>query len=138
MKLSTKMRYGTRALLELATSYGEGELTLAEIAGAQDLPPKYLESLLTSLRAAGFVRAQRGPGGGYALARPPEEITLREVFDALEGPDPYVACTEDVKTCPRRGDCVTRGVWAAMYRASMQVLEALTLAGLTRRSPEAD
>ncbi len=138
MKLSTKMRYGTRALVELAAAFGQGELTLAEIAKAQDLPPRYLEALLASLHNSGFVRARRGPGGGYALARPPEEINLREVFDALEGPDPYVACTEDKKTCPRRPDCVTRGVWAAMYRASMQVLEALTLAGLARRSPEVD
>lgn len=130
MRLSTKMRYGTRALVELAVHYGQGELTLAEIAGAQGLPEKYLESLLGALHAAGFVRTQRGPKGGYALARSPERITLREVFDILEGSGPYVPCTQHDESCPRRAFCVTRGVWASMYRASMQVLESTTLASL--------
>ena len=80
MKLSTRMRYGTRALFHLTLNYGEGYVSLGQIAAAEELPEKYLEAVLTSLRMAGYVHAQRGPQGGYALSRPPEEITLRDVL----------------------------------------------------------
>jgi Rrf2 family cysteine metabolism transcriptional repressor len=135
MRLNTKMRYGSRALLELARHYDRGPLTLAEIARAQEISKKYLEALLASLRSAGLLRAERGPGGGYLLARPPEEITLRDVFSVLETPEPYVPCTADPAACERRDACATRRVWAEMYDASMRVLEATTLADLAAQGP---
>jgi len=134
MKLSTRMRYGTQALLELALHGEQGLLSLATIAAGQELSEKYLESLLGILRAAGLVRSQRGAQGGYALARPPEQIGLREVFDILEGPGAYVPCTLDHGACHRWATCVTQEVWAQMYAVSMQVLEATTLADLVARS----
>jgi cysteine synthase len=133
MKLNTRMRYGTRAMLELAEQYGQGFQSLADVAQAQDLPEKYLEAVFASLRAAGLVHAQRGPQGGYALSRDPQEITLRQIFDVLEGSEPYVPCTTGPSTCSRWASCVTQDVWARMYHASMQVLESTTLADLVVR-----
>jgi Rrf2 family transcriptional regulator, cysteine metabolism repressor len=130
MKLNTRMRYGTRAMLELAHRYGQGFQSLAHIAKAENLPEKYLEAVLASLRSAGLVTTQRGPQGGYALSRPPREITLREIFDVLESAEPYVLCTNEPLSCTRWATCVTQNVWARMYEASMQVLETTTLADL--------
>jgi Rrf2 family cysteine metabolism transcriptional repressor len=88
MRLNTKMRYGTRAMLELAMHYQEGTVSLSEVAASQEISEKYLEVLFASLRLAGTVRSQRGSKGGYVLAKPPEQITLREIFDILESPVP--------------------------------------------------
>jgi Rrf2 family transcriptional regulator, cysteine metabolism repressor len=134
MKLNTKMRYGTRALLELALHVEQGPLSLTEIAASQELSEKYLESLFGILRSAGLVRSQRGAQGGYVLARPAEQITLRQVFDVLEGQEAYVPCTLDHNACQRWTNCVTQEVWAQMYAASMHVLESTTLADLVARS----
>lgn len=136
MKLNTKMRYGTRALLELALHYEQGPMSLGEIARAQGLSEKYLEALLGVLRSVGLVRSQRGAQGGYFLAKPPEQITLRDVFDVLEGPDPFVECTSAPESCPRQAACATQEVWSKMYQAAMRVLESITLADLVRRQAE--
>jgi len=134
MKLNTRMRYGTRAMLELAQRYGRGPVSLSDVALAQELSVKYLESLMSSLRIAGLVRAQQGAQGGYELTRPPAEVNLRQIYEVLEGPDPYVFCTEDPTSCGRQADCATRLIWEQMYAASMQVLEETTLADLVTRS----
>ncbi len=136
MKLNTKMRYGTRAMLELALHYQEGALSLAHIAAAQEISEKYLELLFASLRTAGLVQSQRGARGGYTLARPPEQTTLRDIFDVLESPEPYVPCTVDHDSCDRWATCVTQDIWAQMYDASMQVLQSITLADLVARGAE--
>jgi Rrf2 family protein len=133
MRLNTKVRYGTRALLELALRFDDGPVSVGEIAAAQGVSDKYLEALFATLRIAGLVQSVRGAQGGYRLARPPADICLREVFDALEGSEPYAPCTLDHAACQRWADCVTREVWADMYQASMQVLESTTLADLVAR-----
>ncbi|MHB1317768.1 MAG: RrF2 family transcriptional regulator [Anaerolineae bacterium] len=134
MKLNTKMRYGTRAMLELASRYGQGPVPLSDVALSQELSAKYLEALMSSLRLAGLVRAQHGSQGGYELTRPPAEINLRQIYEVLEGTEPYVPCTDDPSTCGRQATCVTRQIWEQMYAASMQVLEDTTLADLVAQS----
>jgi Rrf2 family protein len=129
MKLTTKMRYGTRALVDLALHQEQAPVPSGEIAEREQVPIKYLENILVTLRNAGLVNTTRGASGGYALARAPERILLSEVFDALEGADALVPCTEGA-ACPRYDGCVTRELWARMYSASRQVLEDTTLADL--------
>lgn len=136
MKLSTQTRYGARALLTLALRYGQGPVNIKEIAAEQGLPAKYLERLMSELGAAGLVRSVRGMYGGYLLARPPQEINLRQVFEALEGADGFVGCTARPELCPRSESCVTREIWEEMYQACMAVLEATTLAILVQRSQD--
>jgi Rrf2 family transcriptional regulator, cysteine metabolism repressor len=136
MRLNTKMRYGTRAMLELALRHDQGPISLREVAEVQELSEKYLEALLGTLRAAGLVSSQRGPQGGYQLTRSPEAITLRDIFEALEGPEPLVPCTLDHAYCTRRAVCAAQEVWARMYEANMRVLETTTLAALALRQSE--
>ena len=134
MKLSTKMRYGTRGMLELALHYGRGPLSLAEIAEREEISLKYLESLLSMLHSAGLVQSMRGAQGGYVLAKAPEKVNLRDIFQVLEGPEPFVSCMYNGQTCKRRADCVTQEVWTQMYDAAMRVLQDTTLADLVERT----
>ena len=134
MKLTTKMRYGTRALLELALNDGEAPISLKEIAGRQCVSPKYLEQLLAALQSAGLVTASRGARGGYALARSPAQINLRQIYDILEGGEGFVDCTGNPESCDRSATCVTKQIWSEMHQASMAVLEKTTLAHLAQQA----
>jgi Rrf2 family protein len=130
------MRYGTRAMLELALRHEQGPISLREIAAVQGLSEKYLEALLSGLRAAGLVQSLRGPQGGYQLSRQPEAITLRAIFEALEGSEPLVSCTLESDSCPRRTTCAAQEVWTRLYEATMGVLESTNLADLAARQRE--
>jgi len=136
MKLTTKTRYGSRAMLDLALHADSRPASLREIAGRQGLSPKYAEHLLAALQEAGLVQAVRGAHGGYRLARPASEINLRQIYDALEGSGPFVECSTAEGACSRAESCVTREVWTEMFNAAMQVLERTTLAELKHRARE--
>ncbi|MBN1817256.1 MAG: Rrf2 family transcriptional regulator [Sedimentisphaerales bacterium] len=127
MKLSSRSRYGFRAILELAVAYGEGPIQIKTIADREDISNKYLEQLIAMLKAAGLVRSVRGPRGGYTLAKPPSEIRLDEVFSTLEGPLVAVDCLEHATFCSKCTDCVTRRIWSQMQDAVLNVLRAKTL-----------
>lgn len=136
MKLSTKTRYGTRAMLDLALWYESGPVSAKKIARRQEVSAKYLESVLAMLRSAGLVRSVRGARGGHLLARPPHSITLREIFEVLEGREGFVHCTTDPQVCDRAKTCVTQEVWARIYAECMETLESTTLEDLVRRAKE--
>lgn len=133
MKLSTRVRYGTRAVLDIAIHGDQGPVSLVDVAARQEISAKYLEALLTSLRAAGLVRSVRGAQGGYLLAASPEAINLRHVFEALEGTEGFASCTHEKDACSRALTCATQNVWARMYEASMHVLEETSIADLVTR-----
>jgi len=136
MKLSTKTRYGARAMLELALNYEKGVISVRELAARQSISPKYLEQILVSLRSAGLVRSIRGAQGGHSLARRPDQINLREIYHVFEGREGFVECT----TSPELGDppdgCATREIWTEMYAAGMAILESTSLEDLARRARE--
>ena len=136
MKLSTRGRYGTRALLDLALHSGQGFVTMKDIAQRQDISAAYLARLLTPLVGAGIVRSTRGPQGGVSLSKPPNEIKLSEVIKLLEGSIAPVGCVDDERVCPRSNVCVTREVWDQMSRAMIRVLESTTLQDLVDRQRE--
>ena len=132
MKLSTKGRYGARAVLELALRYGSGPVMVREIAESQEISERYLEHILNALRASGLVRSTRGAHGGYELTKPPSDITLGDVVRSLEGPLDIVSCTRD-EDCGRAAVCVTIGVWRDVREAIENVLDAVTLEELAAR-----
>ncbi len=134
MRLSTRTRYGIRAMLELAENVGRGPLQLRIIARRQDISVKYLDQLMTILKSAGFVRSIRGSKGGYVLARAPEQIKLNDVFNCLEGPVVTVECTENENYCARAADCVARQVWTQVQEAVMAVLQSITFQDLVDRT----
>lgn len=133
MKLSSRTRYGMRAILELALEYGKAPLQIKTIAEREDISNKYLEQLIAMLKASGLVRSIRGPHGGYVLAKPPEDVQIKEVFLTLEGPMVPAECLEHPEYCPRCMDCVTRQIWKDIQDAIMGVLESVTLADLVER-----
>ena len=134
MKLSSRARYGMRAILELALEYGKPPMQIKTIAEREDISNKYLEQLIAMLKAAGLVRSLRGPRGGYMLAKPPAEIKLKDIFVTLEGPMVPAECLEHPEFCPRCMDCATREIWAELQTAINGVLESTTLADLVERT----
>ena len=130
MRISTKGRYGLRAMFELARAFGEGPVLMHTIAERQEFSRKHLHALLTSLKSAGLVRSVRGPGGGFILGRSPNRIRLSEVLDALEGPLSLVRCVPDRRMCDRANRCSTREVWQKVSSAIEDVLDGVTLEDL--------
>jgi len=133
MRLSTRSRYGVRAMVDLALYYGQGNVLLKDIAKRQGISNKYLEHLLTSLKVAGLVKSIRGAHGGYLLAKPPAQIRLSQVIKVLEGSIAPVECVDDPKTCPRTELCVTRDVWREIKRAMDEILESISLKDLVEQ-----
>jgi len=133
MKISTRSRYGLRLLIELARHGGGKPLFLSEIARNQAISEKYLSKLVISLRGAGLIRSVRGAHGGYALARPPEAISLREIIDALEGGHYIIKCVESPGNCPASRSCVARGVWGGLEKVMREYCESLSLGEIARR-----
>jgi len=134
MKLSTRTRYGIRAIIELAQHKTEEPLQLKVIAQRQNISVKYLEQLITVLKSAGFVRSIRGSKGGYVLAKAAEEIRLSDVFKCLEGSVITAECVEDKNYCNRSADCVARDLWVQVERAIEDVLQSVTLQDLVERA----
>ncbi|MCG6946292.1 MAG: Rrf2 family transcriptional regulator [Deltaproteobacteria bacterium] len=127
MKISTRGRYGTRMMLDLAAHHDQGPTPLREIAKRQDLSVKYLEQLIIPLKAAGYIRSVRGARGGYTLAKKPDKISIGQIIKVLEGGLSLVDCVEDAKVCEREGDCLTRDIWLRMSERLMEELSSLTL-----------
>ena len=128
MKFSTRGRYGLRIVIELADRSAGGKPVLLEtLAKSQDLPRQYLHHLLGRLRSAGLVRAVRGRGGGYGLAKPPSKMTAGDVLRALEGPLAPVDCLLDERVCRRAPACAARGLWQELAREMDRVLSAATI-----------
>ncbi len=134
MKLSTRTRYGIRAVIELAEHTGNGPLQLKIIARRQGISVKYLEQLIAVLRTAGLVRSIRGAKGGYVLAKPADQIRLIQIVHCLEGPVMTAECVDDEEYCDRAADCAARGVWAQVQQAVENVLESITLQDLVDRT----
>jgi len=127
MKISTRGRYGTRMMLDLAAHHDQGPTPLREIAKRQDLSVKYLEQLIIPLKAAGFIRSVRGARGGYTLAKRPEKISVGQIVETLEGGLSLVDCVEDPEICEREEECLTRDIWLMMSERLMQELSSLSL-----------
>ena len=133
MKLSTRTRYGTRALLELALHRGEEPIFLKDIAKRQQISLPYLEHLIAPLIAGGILRSTKGPRGGISLAKNPEEIRLSEITRLLEGSVAPVECINDPEICNRSEFCVTRDIWCEIKMVMEGVLESTTLQDLVER-----
>jgi Rrf2 family cysteine metabolism transcriptional repressor len=133
LKISTKGRYATRALLEMATRYGDGPVQLKNVARTQQISLQYLQQILGPLNAAGLIHTTRGVKGGVWLAKPPAQIKLSQIVEAMEGPIAPVDCVEDPKICDRSSMCATRDVWADVQQAIYDVLEGITLEDLMKK-----
>ncbi len=136
MKLSTKARYGVRAMVRLAFSQKEGPIQLSLIAEKEGVSEKYLEHLFRQLKASGLVLSLRGARGGYVLARPAEKITLYEIIKALEGSLAPVDCLNQASLCNRSPFCATREVWGGLQERIESYLKSKTLSELAQEQEE--
>jgi Rrf2 family cysteine metabolism transcriptional repressor len=132
MKVSAKEQYGLRVMAELADRYGEGPVSLSEVAHAQGLSLDYLEQIVPALRDAGLLNSTRGAKGGYELTRPSDEITVGDVLRALDGDILPVLCVSesDARPCVRGDTCAARTVWQTIRDRVIETLDGMTLADI--------
>lgn len=136
MKISTKGRYGLRAMIEIASHDKDDPVSIHTIAERQGLSSRYLEQLLTPLKQAGLVKSVRGAQGGYVLGKDADKITAGDVIRVLEGPISPVECINELQPeeCERACKCVTRDIWLEIRDAVSKILDSHTLADLARES----
>ena len=130
MKLSTRCRYGTRALIHIACRYRSGPTKRKDISRYQDISEGYLENILSMLKARGLLSSQRGAEGGFSLKKPPSQITLLEIVTALEGSISPVACVSELDDCSRRCDCGAHKAWMMLHEAQVETLRHISLQDL--------
>jgi Rrf2 family cysteine metabolism transcriptional repressor len=133
MKISTKGRYGTRTLVDLALHEGEGPVQLKDIAERQQISLQYLEHLIGPLIAAGIIRSIRGARGGILLVKRPQDIKLSEIVNILEGSLCIVDCLSNPESCTRYEYCAARDIWCELKDAVNDILESTTLQNLVER-----
>jgi len=136
MKLSTKGRYGLRAMLDMAQNEEEGPIASHTIAQRQDISERYLEQLLIPLKQAGLVKSIRGSQGGYILGRAAKDISVGDIIRVLEGPLAPVDCVNEVNPddCKRADNCVTRLIWAKVRDSVSDILDSYSLEDLVNES----
>lgn len=127
MKISTKGRYGLRILLDLTINGGPEPRMMRDIATSQQLSEKYISRLLIDLRKAGLVKSIRGAKGGYTLGRSPEDITLLEIVETMEGRVNIVDCVRSPEVCQRNTNCTVSRIWATINNKIRDALVNVTL-----------
>ena len=136
MRLSTKAQYAVRALVSLHL-YDEGApVSIKEIAQREEISLNYLEQLFVKMRRGDIVRSVRGPGGGYVLARPADQIQVDQIIDTVEESLVPVACMDDKGSCHCEGVCTTHSVWQGLAERIREFLASITLEDLTRDARE--
>ena len=127
MELSSRSRYGLKAIVRLAMAYEDGPLQIKIIADDSNIPHKYLEQLFSMMRSAGLVLSVRGPNGGQILTRPPNKITLYEIITSLDGLFIAPECPEHHVYSPRCSGCVSSKVWLKVRNVIAEILKSRTL-----------
>ncbi|MEI7542745.1 MAG: Rrf2 family transcriptional regulator [bacterium] len=133
MRISTRGRYATRALLHLATKYGKSPVSLKIISIDQEISVKYLENIMRLLVKVGLVKSTKGKNGGFVLAKAPEDINLSEIVTAAEGSIDPVFCVSDPASCSRARFCSWRDVWSELKLRTMEYMNSITLADMLER-----
>lgn len=130
MRLNARVDYALRAVVELAASLGSATrpVTSERLATAQAIPPKFLESILLQLRRGGIVHSQRGPEGGYWLAKPPNEITLADVIRVIDGPLANVRGQRPEDVGYAGSAAALQEVWIALRASEREILDSVTIA----------
>jgi len=140
--LSSRARYATRAMLDLSIRYEQGSVLIQDISDRQNIPFKYLQQILVSLKLAGFLQSRKGPGGGYALARKPSDITLGEVVRAMDGPIAPISCVSVTAHsecgCPNPDTCSLKESFKSARDALAKVFDETTFADIANRQSQLD
>ena len=127
MKISTKGRYGLRILLDIVLNGDNVPRLMRDIATSQNISEKYISRLVIDLRKAGLIKSVRGAKGGYKMARFPEDVTLLEIVETMEGRTSIVDCVLQPDACSKVGGCAVHQTWAEINRKIREVLSEVTL-----------
>lgn len=127
MKISTRARYGLRFMMALARKYGQNAVFLKEIADQEHISSKYLSQIVIPLKSRGLINAYRGAHGGYALGKPPEHITIKDIVEPLEGDLSLVDCAGNASAYSREPFCSGRDIWAMLGKQISKFLESYSL-----------
>jgi Rrf2 family iron-sulfur cluster assembly transcriptional regulator len=138
MKLSTKTRYGTRILIELALMGNQGAISVSKISSNQKISAKYLEQILRTLRQAGIVKSVRGPKGGHLLAKDPGKIYLGQIVRLFEGQTDLVNCISSPENCSMAAECLVRDAWQDATSILYKKLDNISIASLIQNSGKND
>ncbi|MCM8771592.1 MAG: Rrf2 family transcriptional regulator [Candidatus Omnitrophica bacterium] len=136
MKISTRTRYGLRALIDLGVYYKGKPIFVKDIAKRQNLSERYLEHIMLTLKKAGILRSAKGGKGGYAFLRDPSEIKIKEIIEILEGTISPTECVEKSKICERSEICVARKLWCNIKEKILEYLDNITLDELIKKQKE--
>jgi Rrf2 family transcriptional regulator, cysteine metabolism repressor len=133
--VSQKCQYAIRAVFELAKRFGQGPIKIKDIAETQAIPIRFLEVILNQLQRAGFVRSKRGADGGYALVTAPEQISVGDIVQFIEGPLAPVACMTDTSAdgCSLQGNCVFIEIWDRAAKALSDVYDKTSFQDLIHK-----
>ena len=128
MIISTKGRYGLRAMFVLAINHGQGPMSINQIANIQGISEQYLEQLISKLKKAKLVKSSRGAQGGYELSYPPEKVSVGDVIRVLEGPLAPADCVVDAdSSCEKVDYCFTHVIWKRIYDGINDVVDSISL-----------
>lgn len=136
MRISNKAQYAVRAMVRLNLCVAEGPVSSKTIAAKEDISLAFLEQIFVKLRRGGLVSSIRGPGGGYVLGRPAEEIRIDQIIESVEQTLVPVACMDENGQCNCDDQCITHTVWEGLGRRIRHFLSSITLADLTRDALE--
>ena len=136
MKVNTKVRYGLRAILQIADNYGGDPVPISAIAATQEISGKYLEQVVGTLRRADLISSRKGVKGGYTLTRDPADINLWEIINALDRHTSLVDCVLEPEVCERSDACLTRSIWTLLSARMKEFWSSFTLADLIRTMHE--
>lgn len=137
MELTREADYAVRVVVELASRPPAAVVPSRTVAQRQQIPRAFLAKVVARLARVGFVKTFRGSGGGLQLARPPAEITLRQVVEAIEGPIRLNRCLREPGACPLQSRCQVHGVWRRIQELLLRELDAVTIAQLARPARQA-
>lgn len=136
MRLTTKGRYGVRAVINLASAYANRPISIKTIAKQEEISPEFLEQIFFKLKKAGVISSIRGPGGGFVLNKKPAEISVKEILTAVGESTHPTPCTnpEDAEECPRRDVCMMMSTWNDFYDVISDFLEGLTVKDILEKN----
>ena len=137
MRITTKSRYGTRLIIDLAINSQDGPVKLSDISARQGISLKYLEKLIKKLKETGFVKSVRGPKGGYMLAKQMKNISVGDIVKTLEGSVSITDCSDKENACGvcnRAGECITQWIWIETSEAMFRKLNSFKLDRLVKDS----
>jgi len=136
MKVNTKVRYGLRAILQIAANHGGDPVPISAIAETQEISGKYLEQVVGTLRRADLIRSRKGVKGGYTLTKEPADINLWEIINALDSHTSLVDCVLEPDVCERSDACLTRSIWTLLSARMKEFWSSFTLEDLIRTMNE--